>query len=228
MHLYSKLQRRLRRRRLWHPLARRTWRLWHPLRDRPTASRKVDAHRGPAVPGATPAVAIIVISIAGKVSTGRRPTAGPPATPRRSGGRPRPNECPGGRRRRGMPPTATPPAGHDAEQQELLNRCIRAATPTTTMRDEGSISVASESPWSQKAFSAAFASASNFISVSRPCVHCVICAVKSLISAVKEATSASLTVTSLLVGRQSGVAPTLVSVSEMASSTSCTMRPLPQ
>ena len=224
MHLYSKLQRRLRRRRLWHPLARRTWRLWHPLRDRPTASRKVDAHRGPAVPGATPAV---VISIAGKVSTGRRPTAGPPATPWRSGGRPRPNECPGGRRRRGMPPTATPPAGHDAEQQELLNRCIRAATPTTTtMRDEGSISVASESPWSQKAFSAAFASASNS---SLP----TMCALRNLRRQVLDLCSQrsnirSLTVTSLLVGRQSGVAPTLVSVSEMASSTSCTMRPLPQ
>jgi len=68
------------------------------------------------------------------------------------------------------------------------------------------------------------------IPVSRPLVRCVICAVKSSISAVKEATSAQLTVTSLLVGRQSGVAPTLVSVSEMASSTSCTMRPssLPQ
>ena len=58
------------------------------------------------------------------------------------------------------------------------------------------------------------------------CVRCVICAVKSLISAVS-----SITVTSLLViGRQSGVAPTLVCASEMASSTSCTMRPssLPQ
>ena len=54
------------------------------------------------------------------------------------------------------------------------------------------------------------------------CVRCVICAVKSLISAVS-----SITVTSLLViGRQSGVA----CASEMASSTSCTMRPssLPQ
>jgi hypothetical protein len=65
------------------------------------------------------------------------------------------------------------------------------------------------------------------IPVSRPLVRCVICAVKSSISAVKEATSA---VSRSLVGRQSGVAPTLVSVSEMASSTSCTMRPssLPQ
>ena len=159
MHLYSKVQRRLRRRRLWRPLA-----------DRPTVSRKVDAHRGPAVPGATPAVAIVASSASTVSTSGRRPTAGPPSTttPRRSpGGRPRPSECPGGRRRRrrrGMPPTVTPPgpAGHDAERRGTVgrNRCIRAATPTT-MRDEGSISVASESPWSQKAFSAAFASASN-------------------------------------------------------------------
>jgi len=185
MHLYSKVQRRLRRRRLWRPLA-----------DRPTVSRKVDAHRGPAVPGATPAVAIVASSASTVSTSGRRPTAGPPSTttPRRSpGGRPRPSECPGGRRRRrrrGMPPTVTPPAGHDAERRGTVgrNRCIRAATPTT-MRDEGSITVASESPWSQKAFSAAFASASNS-SLPTMLVRCVICAVKSSISAVKKAASA--------------------------------------
>ena len=187
MHLYSKVQRRLRRRRLWRPLA-----------DRPTVSRKVDAHRGPAVPGATPAVAIVASSASTVSTSGRRPTAGPPSTttPRRSpGGRPRPSECPGGRRRRrrrGMPPTVTPLAGHDAERRGTVgrNRCIRAATPTT-MRDEGSITVASESPWSQKSFLRSVRFCFQFQSPDHlTCVRCVICAVKSSISAVKEATSA--------------------------------------
>ena len=93
------------------------------------------------------------------------------------------------------------------------------------MRDQGSISVASESPWSQKAFSAAFASASNSSLPTLGALRNLRRQVLDLCS--QRSNIRSLTVT---VGRQSGVAPTLVSVSEMASSTSCTMRPssLPQ
>jgi hypothetical protein len=96
------------------------------------------------------------------------------------------------------------------------------------MRDQGSISVASESPWSKKAFSAAFASASNSSLPTLGALRNLRRQVLDLCS--QRSNIRSLTVTSLLVGRQSGVAPTLVSVSEMASSTSCTMRPssLPQ
>ena len=93
------------------------------------------------------------------------------------------------------------------------------------MRDEGSISVASESPWSQKAFSAAFASASNSSLPTLGALRKLRRQVLDLCS--QRSNIRSLTIT---VGRQSGVAPTLVCASEMASSTSCTMRPssLPQ
>jgi hypothetical protein len=93
------------------------------------------------------------------------------------------------------------------------------------MRDQGSISVASESPWSKKAFSAAFASASNSSLPTLGALRNLRRQVLDLCS--QRSNIRSLTIT---VGRQSGVAPTLVSVSEMASSTSCTMRPssLPQ
>jgi hypothetical protein len=77
----------------------------------------------------------------------------------------------------------------------------------------------------KKAFSAAFASASNSSLPTLGALRNLRRQVLDLCS--QRSNIRSLTIT---VGRQSGVAPTLVSVSEMASSTSCTMRPssLPQ
>ena len=67
------------------------------------------------------------------------------------------------------------------------------------------------------------------IPVSRPSYLCALRNVRRQVLDLcsQRSNIRSLTIT---VGRQSGVAPTLVSVSEMASSTSCTMRPssLPQ